>query len=95
MAVELKVGKFKPEYVGKMQFYLTALDERVKEKSENPSIGIIMCKEKKRTIVEYALRQSNKPIGVAHYRITDKLPRSLKGELPAPEQVKKWLEDIQ
>ncbi len=94
VAVELKVGEFKPEHVGKMQFYLTALDRRVKVKGENPSIGIIMCKEKKRTIVEYALLQSKKPIGVARYKMTGKLPREFKGELPEPEQVKKLLEDI-
>lgn len=94
VAIELKVGEFKPEHVGKMQFYLTALDRRVKVKGENPSIGIIMCKEKKRTIVEYALLQSKKPIGVARYKITDKLPREFKGELPAPEHVKKLLKNI-
>ena len=78
MAIELKAGKFLPEYVGKMQFYLTALDETAKEKGENPSIGIILCKDKSRTIVEYALRVSRKPIGVAAYKITAELPRNLK-----------------
>ncbi|MEW6086760.1 MAG: PDDEXK nuclease domain-containing protein [bacterium] len=92
--VAVKVGKFIPEYVGKMQFYLAALDNTVKEKDENPSIGIIMCKEKKRTIVEYALKESKKPIGVAAYKITAKLPRELKGELPAPEEMQKLLADI-
>jgi predicted nuclease of restriction endonuclease-like (RecB) superfamily len=94
VAIELKVGKFLPEYVGKMQFYLAALDDRVKEKSENPSIGIILCKEKDRTIVEYALRESKKPIGVAEYKIMTKLPKSLKGELPSPEQMKSLMELI-
>lgn len=92
VAVELKVGKFLPEYVGKMQFYLAALDERVREKGENPSIGIILCKDKDRTIVEYALKESRKPIAVAQYRITDKLPRELKKELPSPETIRKLLE---
>jgi predicted nuclease of restriction endonuclease-like (RecB) superfamily len=94
VAIELKVGKFLPEYVGKMQFYLTALDETVKEKWENPSIGIILCKDKSRTIVEYALRVSRKPIGVAAYKITTQLPRNLKKELPSPEQVVKLMEGI-
>lgn len=94
VAVELKTGKFVPEYVGKMQFYLTALDERIKEKGENPSIGIILCRDKHRTIVEYALRQSKKPIGVAKYQIVSKLPVSLKKELPAPEQIAKLIENI-
>lgn len=92
VAVELKVGKFQPEYVGKMQFYLAALDELVREKWENSSIGIILCKDKDRTIVEYALKESKKPIAVAQYRITDKLPRELKKELPAPEAIRKLLE---
>ena len=94
VAVELKAGKFLPEYVGKMQFYLAALDSHVKEKNENPSIGIILCKDKNRTIVEYALRESKKPIGVAKYQIVTKLPSALKKELPAPEQIAKLMDDI-
>ena len=93
VAVELKVGEFQPEFVGKMQFYLTALDRQVREKGENPAIGIILCKEKSRTIVEYALRQAKKPIGVAAYRIVKRLPKELKGMLPAPEEIAKLLED--
>jgi predicted nuclease of restriction endonuclease-like (RecB) superfamily len=92
VAVELKVTEFKPEYVGKMQFYLTALDETMKLSDENPSIGIILCKTKDRVIVEYALRNSRKPIGVAGYRIVDKLPKRLQGQLPSPEQIEKLLE---
>jgi predicted nuclease of restriction endonuclease-like (RecB) superfamily len=93
VAVELKVGEFQPEFVGKMQFYLTALDRQVREKGENPSIGIILCKEKSRTIVEYALHQAKKPIGVAAYRIVKRLPKELKGQLPTPEEIAKLLED--
>ena len=59
-----------------MQFYLAVLDDKVREEGENPSLGMILCKTKNRTIVEYALRESNKPIGVAQYRIVTKLPRS-------------------
>jgi len=94
VAIELKIGKFLPEYVGKMQFYLTALDEQIKEKSEQPSIGIILCKEKKRTIVEYALKNSKKPIAVANYRVTSTLPKELRKELPSPEQIQGLLADI-
>jgi len=94
VAVELKVGDFKPEFVGKMQFYLAALDGMVKAKYENPSIGIIVCKEKKRTIVEYALKESKKPIAVAQYKIVSKLPKELKKELPAPRQIQYLIEDI-
>lgn len=92
VAVELKVGEFEPEFVGKMQFYLAALDDRVRELGENPSIGIILCKEKRRTIVEYALRDARKPIGVATYRILRTLPRELRGQLPSPEQIVTLLE---
>ena len=94
VAIELKIGKFMPEYVGKMQFYLTVLDETVKEKTEQPSIGIILCKEKKRTIVEYALKKSNQPIAVASYRITSTLPKELKNELPSPAQIQQLLAEI-
>ena len=94
VAVDLKIGEFEPEFVGKMQFYLAALDTQVREKGENPSIGIILCKEKRRTIVEYALREAKKPIGVATYRIVKQLPRELKGQLPAPEEIGRLLEDV-
>jgi hypothetical protein len=93
VAIELKVGEFQPEFVGKMQFYLTALDRQVREKGENPSIGIILCKEKRRTIVEYALYNATKPIGVATYRIVKRLPKELKGQLPGPEEIAKLLEN--
>jgi predicted nuclease of restriction endonuclease-like (RecB) superfamily len=92
VALELKAGDFKPEYVGKMQFYLAALDDLVKMEDENPAIGIILCRSKSRTVVEYALRESRKPIGVASYRMVSTLPLELQGELPAPEQVAKLLE---
>ncbi len=95
LALELKVGKFLPEYVGKMQFYLALLDDTVRLKDENPSIGIILCKSKSKTIVEYALRESNKPIGVAAYRMVSTLPAELQDQLPAPEMVAKLLEGIE
>jgi predicted nuclease of restriction endonuclease-like (RecB) superfamily len=95
VAVELKIGKFLPEYIGKMQFYLAALDDRVRLPDENPSIGIILCKSKNKTIVEYALRESNKPIGVASYKMVSTVPNELKHQLPAPEQVAKLLQEIE
>ena len=94
VAIELKIGKFKPEFVGKMQFYLTALDRQIRQEDENPSIGIILCKEKSRTIVEYALHDARKPIGVATYEITKTLPRELRGQLPQPEEIATLLEGI-
>ncbi|MDK2989590.1 MAG: hypothetical protein PWR16_1119 [Methanoculleus sp.] len=93
VAVELKIGEFQPEFVGKMQFYLAALDHRVREEGENPSIGIILCKEKNRTIVEYALQSSTSPIGVATYRTVRELPRELRDQLPGPEEIARLLED--
>jgi predicted nuclease of restriction endonuclease-like (RecB) superfamily len=93
VAIELKVGEFQPEFVGKMQFYLTALDRQVREKGEKPSIGIILCKEKNRTIVEYALHPAKKPIGVATYQVVKRLPKELKGQLPSPKEIAKLLED--
>ncbi len=74
IALELKTGEYKAEYAGKMQFYLSVLNDRVKLSGENPSIGIILCKTKNRTIVEYSLTSVKHPIGVASYRLTDKLP---------------------
>jgi len=93
VAVELKVGEFMPEYVGKMQFYLAALDSLVKTPDENPSIGIVICKSKRRTIVEYSLRESRKPIGVSTYRVLKALPAELKGQLPSPEQAALLIEE--
>lgn len=87
VAIELKVGEFLPEYVGKMQFYLAVLDDRVRQPDENPSIGIILCRSKDKTVVEYALRDSSRPIGVAAYRMVSSLPEELCGQLPEPEQV--------
>lgn len=95
VAIDLKIGEFQPEFVGKMQFYLTALDRHVREAGEGSSIGIILCKEKNRTIVEYALYDSRKPIGVATYRLFRRLPRELKGQLPSPDEIALLLEDVE
>ena len=94
MAIELKIGPFIPEYVGKMQFYLAVLNDRVRLEDENPSIGIILCKEKSRTIVEYSLKETNKPINVASYKTMSNLPNELKNELPSPDQIAMLLEHI-
>jgi len=87
IAIELKIGEFIPEYAGKMQFYLTALDESIKLPEENPSIGIIICKSKKRTRVEYTLKSVNKPIGVATYSFYDSLPDEMRSLLPSPDEI--------
>ena len=87
VAIELKIGKFEPEFVGKMQFYLAALDRLVRQPDEAPSIGIILCKEKNRTVVEYALHDTNKPIGVATYTTVKQLPANLQGKLPSQKKL--------
>ena len=89
IAIELKIGEFKPEYIGKMQFYLTALDETVKLPDENSSIGIIICKSKHRTRVDYTLKSSNSPIGVSTYSTKDCLPDNLRALLPSPDEIAK------
>lgn len=92
IAVELKIGEFKPEYKGKMEFYLNILNETVKLPHENPAIGIIICKSKSRTIVEYALKTSAMPIGVATYSLSSELPEAYKELLPTSEDIAKKLE---
>src|SRR5277367_5073447 len=72
--IELKNGPFKPEYAGKMNFYLSAVDDLMRHKDDQPSIGMILCKSRKKLIAEYALRDSRKPIGVAAFKLTTALP---------------------
>ena len=91
VAIDLKIGEFEAEYAGKMQLYLTALDEKVKLPEENPSLGIIICKSKDKTYVEYALKQTNAPIGVATYQLQNTLPEEMKSMLPEPEEIIKRL----
>jgi len=87
VALELKIGEFKPEYKGKMEFYLTVLNEQYKENDENDAIGIIVCKSKDKTIVEYSLKTSTQPIGVATYSTSPSLPEEYRQYLPAPEVI--------
>src|SRR5690606_12079578 len=84
--------EFKPEYKGKMEFYLNLADDYLKDKNDNPSIGLILCKTKDGLVVEYALRDSKKPIGIAEYHIIDKLPKDIKGELPSVEEIEAEME---
>ena len=86
---ELKAGGFQPEYAGKMNFYLNILDTYVKEKSENASIGIILCANRDKFEVEFALHGIDKPVGVAEYQSTNKLPKSLAGKLPNAKKLKR------
>lgn len=92
IAIELKIGEFQPEYKGKMEFYLNVLNDTVKLPHENPAIGIIICKSKSRMIVEYALKSSNMPIGVATYSLSSELPEAYKKLLPTSEEIAKKIE---
>jgi len=92
VAFELKKGKFKPEYLGKMNFYLSALDDLVKQPHENPSIGIILCKEKNNKIVEYSFRDFNKAMGVATYKTSNEIPKQFKNILPDADTLKRLME---
>lgn len=88
---ELKRGKFKPEYAGKLNFYLNVLDDKIKLPHEKPSIGIILCKEKDNTVVEYSFKGINKAMGVATYKLRSEVPKEMKGILPDAETLKKLL----
>jgi YhcG PDDEXK nuclease domain len=92
VAIELKIGDFKPEHKGKMEFYLEALDCQEKMEGENPPIGIIICRSKNKTVVEYALRSASRPIGVATYTIVPQLPEAYRDELPSPEAIAERLQ---
>jgi predicted nuclease of restriction endonuclease-like (RecB) superfamily len=87
VAFELKSGRFKPEYAGKMNYYLNLLDDFVKEEWENPSIGIILCASKDHIDVDYALRGIDKPIGVSEFKLTRTLPSELSGKLPEAKKI--------
>jgi predicted nuclease of restriction endonuclease-like (RecB) superfamily len=89
IAVELKIGEFMPEYKGKMEFYLSLLNDKIKLPNENDSIGIIICKSKNRTIVEYSLKTSNMPIGVTTYKTTRTLPDKYQNLLPNSDEISK------
>jgi len=91
VAIDLKKGKFKAEYAGKMNLYLSALDEYIKQPHENPSIGIILCKEKNNKIVEFSFRDTSKPMGVVTYKTYKDLPENYKKLLPNFDQIKELL----
>lgn len=87
VVIELKDKEFKPEYAGKMNFYLSAVDDLVKHEADNPSIGIILCKTKNNVLAEYTLRDITKPIGLAEYKLQDALPDEIKASLPTIEEL--------
>jgi len=89
VVVELKSGKFKPEYAGKLNFYLSAIDDILKQEQDNPSIGILLCKERSKLTAEYALKDIKKPIGVSEYKLSDFVPAEFADTLPSAEDIEK------
>lgn len=87
VVIELKTGKFKPEYAGKMNFYLSAVDDLIKSDADAPSIGLILCRDKQKFVAEYALRDLKKPIGVSEYAFSQELPEMLRKVLPDTEEI--------
>ncbi|MEA3315795.1 MAG: PDDEXK nuclease domain-containing protein [Campylobacterota bacterium] len=87
VVVELKVTDFKPEYAGKLNFYISAIDTQIKSDEDKPTVGILICKSKSDTVVEYALKNLNTPIGVSKYQLTEILPKEYKTSLPTIEEI--------
>jgi len=88
IVIELKMDEFKPEYTGKLNFYLSAVDDQMATESDGASIGIILCKAHDKLTVEYALRDLKKPMGVAAYRLTKSLPPELQATLPSIDEIR-------
>jgi len=97
VVIELKGGKFKPEHLGQLGFYLTAVDRQVKSEHDNPTIGLLLCKTKNKIVAEYALGDKTQPMGVAEYKLLESLPAELRTSLPSIEQIERELagDDIQ
>lgn len=91
VVIELKAGKFKPEHLGQLSFYLTAVDAQVKHPADGPTIGLLLCKSKNQVVAEYALRDKSQPLGVAEYQLVESLPPELLTSLPSIEQIEREL----
>lgn len=89
VVIDLKMSAFRPEYAGKMNFYLSVIDDRLRHPTDQSSIGIILCKSKDKVVVEYALRNIVKPLGVSAYELTESLPKKLKGNIPTTRELEK------
>jgi len=94
VVVELKTVKFKPEFAGQLNFYVSAINAELKEPNDNPTIGILICKSKNNTVVEYALNSIDNPIGVSEYELVSKLPTEFKSTLPTIEEIEAELKNI-
>jgi len=91
VVIELKGGKFKPEHLGQLGFYLTAVDTQVKHPDDGPIIGLLLCKGKNTVVAEYALRNNTQPLGVAEYQLVESLPAELQTSLPSIERIEREL----
>jgi hypothetical protein len=94
VVIDLKISDFQPEYAGKMNFYLSAVDDMLRHSDDQPSVGIILCKSRHKTVAEYALRDFQKPIGISVYELTRVLPEKLQGSLPTIEELELELEGL-
>lgn len=94
VVIELKAGKFKPEHLGQLGFYLTAVDRQVKSEHDNPTIGLLLCKSKNKVVAEYALGDKTQPMGIAEYKLLESLPAELQTSLPSIEQIERELGDL-
>ena len=94
IVVELKTVKFKPEFAGQLNFYVSAVDGELKEKDDNPTIGMLICKSKNNTVVEYSLNKIDNPIGVSEYQLVSQLPKEFKSSLPSIEEIESELEVV-
>jgi predicted nuclease of restriction endonuclease-like (RecB) superfamily len=92
LVIDLKVVEFEPEFIGKLNFYLSAVDDQLRGPHDNPSIGLLICRSRDKLIAEYALRDINKPIGITEYRLSEALPDELKSTLPTIEEIEERLE---
>jgi predicted nuclease of restriction endonuclease-like (RecB) superfamily len=92
--IELKVGSFKPEYAGKLNFYLSAVDDLLRTASDAPTLGLLLCESRSGSIVEYALRDIAKPIGISTYRVTHELPEPVQDEVPSIEDLQQVVEKL-
>ena len=93
VVIELKTGKFKPEHLGQLSFYMTAIDRQMKSDFDAPTIGLLLCKNKNKIVAEYALQDIRKPIGISEYELTNALPEGIKSQLPSVEELELGLAD--
>lgn len=94
VVIEIKAGKFKPEHTGQLSFYLTAIDAQRKAPEDNPTIGLLLCKSKNKIVAEYALRDNQKPMGVAEYQLVEALPKELESSLPSIELIEREMGEV-